>query len=114
MSFFDWLCNCFSSEGKAMKMYRKGMAKAKNRDHQGAIDCYTKATEVSDATSEVIAMVRYNRALVYIATQDTNLAVKDLDTVLCTPDISINLKTMAKSKRDRIDERADKKGRNTG
>ena len=41
MNVFNWLTGHFSNRGKALSLYKRGMAKAKKHDHQGAIDDYT-------------------------------------------------------------------------
>ena len=38
MNVFRWLTDRYSSRGKALSIYRRGMAKAKQQDHQGAIE----------------------------------------------------------------------------
>ena len=51
MNIFDWLTGCFSSHGKAMSLYKRGMAKAKKHDRLGALEDYTGVV-YSDAEKE--------------------------------------------------------------
>ena len=62
MNVVDWLAGHFSNRGKAMTLYRRGMAKAKKRNHRGAIDDYSKTLGMPDTPNDVKAMVLYNRA----------------------------------------------------
>ncbi len=43
MSFISWMNSCFSNRGKALALYRSGMAKANHRDYRGAIADYSDA-----------------------------------------------------------------------
>ena len=102
MGLFDWLGG---KGGKAMALYKKGMAKAKNHDHAGAIQDYTAAIDQPHASTEVLAMTRYNRALVYAAMGDNVRAEADLNQVLAAPDSVSNFKAMAKQKLARMGTR---------
>ncbi len=45
----------------AMSLYKRGMAKAKKHDHEGAIANYSAAIDMSDAPPDVKAMALYVR-----------------------------------------------------
>jgi tetratricopeptide (TPR) repeat protein len=102
MGLFDWL----GGGNKAMALYKKGMEKAKKRDHAGAIQDYTAAIDQPHASSEVLAMTRYNRALVYAAMGDNVKAEADLNEVLAAPEQHANIKAMAKQKLARMGTRS--------
>ena len=61
MSFATWLTSCFSRRGKALSLYRTGMAKAEKRDYEGAIADYSAAIELAKIPADVKAMALYNR-----------------------------------------------------
>ena len=98
MYAFNWLTDHFSSRGKALSLYRRGMAKAKKHDHQGAIDDYTMTIDMPDTPPNVKAMVLYNRALVHVATGDFCKGADDLEAVLAMDEAPVNVKTMARQK----------------
>ena len=108
MNVIRWLTGCFSDRGKAMSLYKRGMKKAKNHDHQGAIDDYTQTIGVADTPPDVKAMVLYNRALVYVASGEKQKGVDDLDAVLAMDDAPVNVKTMARNKLVRMESRTKK------
>ena len=53
MNVFNWLTDHFSNRGKALSLYKRGMAKAKKHDHQGAIDDYTTTIGMPDTPANV-------------------------------------------------------------
>lgn len=103
MGLFDWLS--VGKGGKAMSLYKRGMEKAKNHDHESAIECYSAALAIADPASEVCAMTLYNRALVYSASGEGDKAAQDLSKVLAGPDAFGNIKSMAKQKLARMETR---------
>jgi tetratricopeptide (TPR) repeat protein len=103
MNVLSWLTGHFSNRGKALSLYRRGMAKSKNHEHQGAIDDYTTAIGMRDAPPDVKAMALYNRALVYAAAGDRPNATADLNTVLEMPEALPNIKAEAKRKLVRME-----------
>ena len=108
MTVFNWLSNHFSRRGKALSLYKRGMAKAKKQDHQGAIDDYTATIGMRDTPPDVIAMVLYNRALAYVAAGDNGKGTDDLEAVLAMKEPLVNVKTMARQKLARMDSRSSK------
>lgn len=105
MNTFNWLKSRFSSRGKALSLYRRGMARAKKHDHQGAIDDYTATIDMPDTPSDVKAMALYNRALVHVAAGDDRKGVDDLDAVLAMAEALANVKTMARQKLAKLESR---------
>jgi hypothetical protein len=108
MNFFHWLTDGFSDRGKAMALYKRGMAKAKQHDRQGAIDDYS-AVAAMRVPVEVRAMAIYNRALVHIAVKDDPKAIDDLNMVLGMKGMKetlSNIKTEARRRLVRIDRRS--------
>lgn len=108
MNIFQWFTRYFSSRGKAMSLYKRGMAKAKKHDHVGALEDYTTLIGMPGAPADLLAMVLYNRALVYVAAGDDKKAAADLDAVLALNESLVNVKTMARQKLARMESRASK------
>ncbi len=110
MNVVGWLKNAFSARRKAMWNYRRGMARAKRRDHEGALDAYSAAIELSDVPADVIAMALYNRALVNVAAGDDAKGVDDLDAILAMDGAMViaNIRTMARQKLAKMKSRTRK------
>jgi len=108
MNVILWLFGRFSNRGKALSSYRQGLAKARNRDHQGAIDSYTTTIGMVGTPADVKAMALYNRALVYVAAGDDGKGADDLDAVLAMGAalVNVNIKTMARQKLARMETRS--------
>ena len=105
MSFNTWVMSWFSHRGKALALYRGGMAKASQRDYEGAIADYSAAIQEPEIPTDVKAMAVYNRALAYSAIHEDAKAAEDLATVLQMPDLPENIKTAAQQRRERIRRR---------
>ncbi|MBC8356929.1 MAG: hypothetical protein H8E66_33575 [Planctomycetes bacterium] len=108
MNVFKLLTGRFSSRGKALAFYKRGMASSKEHDHQSAIDDYTTAIGLQDVPLDVKAMALYNRALVYAAMGDDAKATADLDAVLDMETALPKIKAEAKRKLVRM-QRGSKK-----
>ncbi len=108
MSFMTWVKSCLSQRGKALSLYQGGMAKANQRDYEGAIADYTAAIELPKIPADVRAMAIYNRALAYSAIHEDAKAADDLGTVLKSPGLPENIRTAAEQRRERIRRRAEK------
>jgi hypothetical protein len=105
MSFINWAKSCFSHRGKALSLYRSGMAKANKRNYGGAIADYSAAIREPSIPTDVKAMALYNRALAYSAMHEDAKAAEDLAAVLETPGLPKNIKTQAQQRRERIRQR---------
>jgi hypothetical protein len=105
MSFTTWVKSFFSHRGKALSLYRSGMAKAKKRDYHGAIADYSAAIREPHFPTDVKAMAIYNRALAYSAIHEDARAAEDLAAVLEMPGLPINIKTQAQERWERIRRR---------
>ena len=106
MSIVNWCTGIFSKRSRALSLYRRGMARAKKLDHQGAIDDYTILIEMPDAKTDVKAMALYNRATVYAARGETSKACHDLNLVLAMPETLSEIKTESRRKLMRLDRRS--------
>jgi hypothetical protein len=106
MNVVRWFTGHFSSRGRALSLYQRGMRKARNHDHEGAIDDYTSVIDTPDASPDVKAMAQYNRALVYLATKNDPKAIEDLSLILAMQEMLVNIKTMARQKLTRIERRS--------
>ena len=108
MNLLGWLIGGFSNRGKSLSLYRRGMAKSKQHDHQGAIEDYTAAIDMPKTPGDVKAMALYNRALVYAAARQGSQATADLDTILGMPEAPPQIKAEAKRKLARMQSRSAK------
>jgi hypothetical protein len=106
MNVLNWLTGHFSNRGKALSLYRRGMARAKKRDHQGAIADYTTTIGLPDTPADVKAMVLYNRALVHMAIGNDRHGSDDLDAVVAMDEAPVNVKTMARQKLAKLESRS--------
>ncbi len=107
MIIFHWLTGRFSNRRKAIFLYKRGMAKAKKRDRQGAIDDYTTMLSMPGMPADLTAMVLYNRALVHVAAGDDGKGVVDLAAVLAMNGAIVNVKSMARQKLARMQSCSD-------
>ena len=105
MRMLEWLTGRFSRRGSAIALYKRGMAKARKKNHLGAIEDYTVAIEMSETPCDVRAMTLYNRALVYTNTGEEAKGVADLNAILAMGEMLINVKSMARQKLARISAR---------
>ncbi|HEU0068071.1 MAG TPA: hypothetical protein VFQ26_02265 [Nitrospiraceae bacterium] len=108
MNIIRNLIGFFTSRGKALTFYRRGMVKAKQDDRSGAIREYTLAIEMLAAPADVQAMALFNRALVHAADNGPLLAVADLNRILGMDHSPESIKTEARRKLVRMERRADK------
>jgi len=105
MSLISWVRGWFSHRGKALSLYRSGMAKANQRDYNGAIADYSAAIQAAKIPKDVKAMAVYNRALAYSAIHQDVKAAEDLAAVLEMPGLPMNIKTHAQQRREWIQRR---------
>jgi tetratricopeptide (TPR) repeat protein len=108
MSFTTWIQSFLSPRGKAISLYRSGMAKANERDYEGAIADYSAAIEMAKIPADVRAMAIYNRALAYSALNDEVKSVEDLSTLLDLPGVPENIRTAVQQRRERLRRRSEK------
>ena len=106
MNMANWFTNRFSKRGKAVSLYKRGMAKAKNQDHQGAIQDYTAAIGMAATPADVKGMAQYNRALAYAASGNDRKAMEDIDVVLTMSEALTSVKTEARRMLVRIERRS--------
>jgi hypothetical protein len=105
MRLKQWLASLVSSRGRAMSLYRAGMAKARRQDYRGAIADYTLAIESGEAPTDVRGMAIYNRALAYTAVGEDAKAADDLAAMLKMPGLPENVVHEARQRRERIRRR---------
>ena len=110
MSLIRWAKSWLSRRGKALSLYRSGMAKANKRNYIDAIADYSAAIRVPDVPPDVKAMATYNRALAYSSIHDDEKAAEDLAAVLEMPGLSERIKREARERRERIRKRDEKRG----
>ena len=105
MSFTNWVKSLFSQRGKALALYRSGMAKASKRDYDGAIADYSAAIASPQIPPDVKGMAVYNRALAYSAIHEDARAAEDLAALLEMPGLPENIRTAAQQRRERLRRR---------
>lgn len=108
MRLFNWLSGRLSNRHRALWRYKRGMIKAKLRDHKSAIADYTAAIEMDDAPADVRAMALYNRALVHHACGNEAAAIGDLERLLDTAGARENVRTEARRQLLRMQRSADR------
>jgi hypothetical protein len=109
MSFTSWVKSCLSHRGKALSLYRSGVAKANKCDYDGAITDYSTAIQAPNVPNDVKAMAMYNRALAYSAIHEDAKAAEDLVAVLEMPGLPANITSHAKERRERMRRRDEKR-----
>lgn len=105
MSLITWVKSWLSHRGKALSLYRAGMAKANKQDHYGAIADYSAAIRMPDIPKDVKAMAIYNRALSYSAVHDETKAAEDLSMLLKMPGLAERIKREAHRRLERLRKR---------
>ncbi len=86
------------------------MAKANERDYEGAIADYSAAIRDPNIPTDRKAMVLYNRALAYSAIHEDAKSAEDIAAVLEIPGLPQNIKMRAKERQERIRRRKESLG----
>ena len=81
------------------------MAKANQRDYDGAIADYSAAIREPNIPTDRKAMVLYNRALAYSAMHEDAKSAEDIAAVLELPGLPQNIKMQAKERQERMRRR---------
>jgi len=105
MNFFKWLSLDFAHRRAALSLYKRGLARAKQHDRQGAMDNFNAAIDMADAPADVRAMALYNRALLFAAVNDIPKAVHDLHAVLTMEEPLHDIKQAARRRLDHMQHR---------
>lgn len=103
---FNWLKGKFTYRGKAVAIYKRGIAKARSEDNLGAIQAYTQVIELRDAPKDIVSMALFNRGLVFVASGEMAKGINDLEAVLEMDNSPSNVRTMARQKLVRIKSRS--------
>ena len=106
MNVYHWFTERFASHDKGLTLYKRGMAKAKSHDREGAIEDYTSTIGMPDTPANIRAMALYNRALVLVASGDNQKGMDDLHTVLRMDESPANVKTRARQKLAKMEARS--------
>jgi hypothetical protein len=106
MNVVNWLTGRFSIRGKALTLYRRGMARVKKHDCQGAIDDYTTTIDMRNTPAEVKAMVLYNRALAHAVAGEDPKATEDTKVVLAMKGVLANVTSEARRMLVRMQRRS--------
>ena len=110
MNLIRWIKSLVTRRGKALSLYRAGIASANKGDYQGAIANYSAAIRAADTPIDVKAMALYNRSLAYAAIHEDNKAAEDLAAMLEMPGLPENIKSKAHQRRERMKRRDAKSG----
>jgi len=105
MNLFKWRIWPRSVRSEVMSLYKEGIARAEQHDAKGAMAAYTLAIERTDAPEDVKAMALYNRALLFAAVGNTQLALDDLKTIMELPNPQRDVKLAARRRVDRLQHR---------
>ena len=100
-----WIKSLLTHRGKALSLYRAGLASANKGDHHGAIANYSAAIRDPGTPVDVKGMALYNRSLAYTAIEDDEKAAEDLSAMLEIPGLPDNVKSKAHQRRERIKRR---------
>ncbi len=106
MNLISKMFGSFSTRGKAMSIYKRGMQKAGGRDLEGAIADYTAVVDMKGAPADVVAMALLNRALAHSRNHDDDKAGDDLDRVLTMPGATKQVVDAAHEKLHRMKRRS--------
>jgi hypothetical protein len=102
MNIFKWLTRPQSVRGAVLSLYKRGLARGKKQDQQGAMDAYTAVIDMPDAPADLRAMALYNRALLYASKKDFRSATGDLRAVLVLEFPLRDIKSAARRTLDRM------------
>jgi hypothetical protein len=105
MSMLDSLKRLFSGGSGPSSVHKRGMAKAKRENWDGAIADYTAVVDSPNASDELKAMARFNRALAYSQQGALGAAESDLRAVLAMSDAPAHIATAAREKLARWEKR---------
>jgi hypothetical protein len=105
MSLLESFKRLFSGGSGPSAIHKRGMAKAKRENWDGAISDYTAVLDSSHASEELKAMARFNRALAYSKQGAHDAAETDLRAVLEMNGAPANIATAAKEKLARWEKR---------
>jgi hypothetical protein len=106
VNFFGWITDRFFIRGRAMSVYRRGMARARRQDCQGAILQYSTVVDMPGVPGDVKAMALYNRALALSAAGSGPRGIADLNEVIAMESTPVNVRTMARQALARIESRS--------
>ena len=99
------LKSLLTRRGKALSLYRAGIAKANKGDHHGAIAKYSEAIRAPGIPVDVKGMALYNRSLAYTAIKEDEKAAADLSAMLEIPGLPDKVKSKAHQRRERVKKR---------
>jgi regulator of sirC expression with transglutaminase-like and TPR domain len=105
MSLIESLKSLLSGSGGPASLHKRGMAKAKRENWDGAIADYSAVIDSSKASDELKAMARFNRALAYSQQGALSAAQADLKAVLAMTDAPANIVTASREKLARWEKR---------
>jgi hypothetical protein len=98
MNVLRWAKSLFFRRDQALALYRRGMGRAEQHDHHGAIEDYSAAIGLEKVPADVKAMALFNRALAHGAAGDDARSMEDLQAVLAMEAAPANVKDRARQK----------------
>ncbi len=108
MNLYDWIVGCVSTRQKSLGIYKRGISKARRRQHNAAIENYTTVIGIPGVPEDVKAMSLFNRALAYVSVGDSR-GTEDLNMVLGMPGAPAQIKLEAMRKLARMQHRAERR-----
>ncbi len=106
MGMLSGLKNLFSSRGRAVSLYERGMRKAKARDYAGAINDYGQVLRIDKAPEDVKAMALFNRGLALSMNKEDDKALVDLNQVVSMKGAPSYVVSAAREKLERMRKRS--------
>ena len=102
MNIFKWLQRRQSVRSAVLSLFKRGLARGKKQNRQGAMDDYTAVIDRVDAPSDVRAMALYNRGLLHAGQKNLLSATDDLQAVLAMEAAPHDVKSAAGRTLDRM------------
>ncbi len=109
MSILQRIAGLFSRSGRDEQVLLQGLAHAKAKRPDKAIEIYDTLLKAEGTTGSTRARALFNRALAYSASDDDEKALADLQQVLNLPDLPDNVQSAARSQLARVKRRSDAK-----
>ncbi len=109
MSILQKIAGLFSRAGRDEQLLQQGLACAKAKRPEEAIEIYDRLLKSRDTNDQTRARALFNRALAHSARDDDAKALADLQQVLALPDLPENVQSAARSQLARVKRRGEAK-----
>jgi len=102
MNIFRRLTHRQTVRDAALSLFRRGLARGKKHNRQGAMEDYSAVIDMPDAPADVRAMALYNRGLLHAGQKRLLNATDDLQAILAMEAAPHDVKSAAGKTLDRI------------